>query len=524
MEKIKFNKNKHNVVGAALIGNTTTIVDPERVYPAMQEIELLHGATNGNIIFGAKTPKWQQWSLPVDKITYLRLQNLIGLNLDTYISMNTFKTHRRLISNLFSLNSMWVDFDFYKIPKYKYKSCEEMVEIISQDQAIKDCPPSFWMYSGQGIYAIWLLENAHAGKCLPIWRTIMDKLHEQLEQYGADPKANEPARVLRLAGSKHSETGNVAKIYADVFEDFNPRRYSISELAKLLLPELEYTREEWLEIKKKKRLEKKQKENKRKQESKVVNIFTIHTLNYARIQDLQKLIELREGNCTGNREFILFLYRYWGNCFWNDNNKALQEILELNKMFTAPLNEEEVINATVSAEEAAEKWREVFNKYFALDEDKRPSVRSYFKSTGAYCYSNKTLIKELNITQEEMQSLITIINAEEKARRKKVSNNEFNKAKRKAKRRNENGLTSREQARLDKIYAILAYKEEGLTRKEMADKLECSVDTIKHYLKLIKKENIVKPKEEDDDVVTVVEFNDYINLRTVTQTELSLIG
>ena len=62
---------------------------------------------------------------------------------------------------------------------------------------------------------------------------------------------------------------------------------------------------------------------------------------------------------------------------------------------------------------------------------------------------------------EEMKTLIS--RSEKYERRNK---------KRNADRRNENGLTSREQAKMDLIAEIKAMKEQGFTQKEVAEKVK----------------------------------------------------
>ncbi|WP_195245628.1 LuxR C-terminal-related transcriptional regulator [Clostridium celatum] len=497
-------KNKHNLIKRAEERKLIRLVDANRVNDAEQEIETLHNE-NGFIIFALKDCKWQQWSYKKEDINNIFLQNLLGFNKDTYISMNSFKSPKRLISNLFGLNALWSDLDYYNT-KYKGKSYDEMIEILSHNKLIKKIPPSLYIYSGNGMYPIWLLESAYAKACLPIWKKLMSEIHKELEVYGADPKSAEPAHVLRLAGSNNTKTGIKAKIVKESYL-FKPKKYSIKELSEAILPPLEYSKEEWKALK-----EKKKKTKKEKASCKVKSLFNIHTLNYARMQDLQTIVELRDGQVEGLRETILFLYRYWGNCFWKDNQRALEECLEFNKIFTEPLEEKEVKEATKRAEVAAEIWEEKLKEYWELEN--KPSVYNFFKGTGCYVYSNKTLIELLKITQEEMkcEKLNTMFNTKEKNRRNKEYRNEWNKAQ----RRNKNGLTSREQAKQDKINAILDFIDDGLTNKQMAIKLECSEKTIEYYKKQIKDKQITKVSKK-------VEDKPIIELERITDNELKLM-
>lgn len=501
-------KNKHNLIKRAEERSVIKLVNSTRVEDAELEIDLVH--KSGFIILAIGEPgdgkrfKWHQWSYKKEEISNILIQNILGYNYNTYLSLNSFKSPKKTLSNLYSLNALWSDIDYYKVSKYKNKSYEEMINIISKNKLIKKIPPSLWVYSGNGIYPLWLIEDAHAGACLPLWNKLMEVINKELEKYGADWASAEASHVLRLAGSNNTKTNAHAKIVKDVFS-FNPKRYTLSELSELILPKIDYTKEEWNKLKAKKRKSKKDKEA-----CMLKSLFNIHTLNYNRMKDLFTLVELRGGDCEGLRETIIFLYRYWANCFHKNSETALAEAFELNTMFKNPLDEKEVIESTKSAEKAATIWEEKLAEYWSLE--KKPAISIFFKNTGCYIYSNKKLIKLLNITQDEMKHLLTIINTKEKNRRNKDYRNEWKKNKRK----NENGLNLREQAKADKINAILDYIEIGITNKEMALRLNCSVKTIEYYRKEIRDKNIVKN-------VPRIKESCGFEIERITDTELNLM-
>ena len=80
----------------------------------------------------------------------------------------------------------------------------------------------------------------------------------------------------------------------------------------------------------------------------------------------------------------------------------------------------------------------------------------------------------LEITEQEQRKLKTIISTKEKYRR----NNERRTP------RNENWLTKREQQKQDLIKSVKDLKIQGLTQKEVAEKLEKGIATIKRYWNL----------------------------------------
>ena len=88
-----------------------------------------------------------------------------------------------------------------------------------------------------------------------------------------------------------------------------------------------------------------------------------------------------------------FLYRYYLCYFYEDEQKALEDVLELNKEFIQPLSEKEVIRATRSAE------------------------KCYLDKNKEYKYKNDTLIELLEITEIEETYMTTIISKMEYKRR-----------------------------------------------------------------------------------------------------------
>ena len=99
------------------------------------------------------------------------------------------------------------------------------------------------------------------------------------------------------------------------------------------------------------------------------------------------------------------------------------------------------------------------------------------RDKSGYWYTNKTLIRRLQITELEQQSMKTIINASEKYRRKTV--------KRDTSRRNNEGLTAREQAKQDVVerLAELRKRNPEMTHKSLAEMLGVTRQYVSKLLK-----------------------------------------
>ena len=92
-----------------------------------------------------------------------------------------------------------------------------------------------------------------------------------------------------------------------------------------------------------------------------------------------------------------------------------------------------------------------------------------------YWYKNETLIDRLDITTEEQRHMKTIIGTQEKYRR----NNE----RRVQARRNENGLTKKQQELADLKVQVIELREQGLSIRKIAEQVGKSKGTIENILK-----------------------------------------
>ena len=361
---------------------------------------------------------------------------------DVYYSQNTFYKPQRRIDNIRQLRSLYVDLDVYN-KGLKPEWVLGKLELEYFGQTIPD--PNMVIFSGRGLVLIWNIDPIPY-MVMPLWRAVENHFMELLQDLGADPKATDPTRVFRLAGTINSKNGNMVEV-----EYRHAYKYDIHELQYEYLPEL--TPPSTTQTKKK------------GPKSKVVRLFNIYTLHLARAQDIAKLVELRHGEVNSYREYICFLYRYFTCCHTSDPKQALEEMLDLNSEFTDPLPRKEVISATKSAEKA---WE-------AKSDAKADEAAKAMGYPGAgYRLKNAKIIEWLDITPEEQKELSTIIGAQEKRRRNTIA---------KRKLRRSAGMKSREQylsAAEQKRQAIRKAIEENpqMSIREIAEKTGYSRSTI----------------------------------------------
>lgn len=351
-----------------------------------------------------------------------------GIN--DYISQNTFYKPQRRIENIKDLRAVYIDIDCYN-SKYTKNTVQYFLE--HDLYGYKIPRPNYLIDSGRGLYYIVLIKPVPS-MALPLWYAVQRYLFNTLKEFGADANALDPTRVLRIVGTMNSKSGTSVK----VLDEFD-YEYSLREIQEEYLPEISP-----------------KKAKSKGRPKKMVSLFTEYSLYYARLMDISKICELRNYDVEGHREVILFLYRYYSACFTEDSEKALIRALELNSMFTKPLPENEVIRDTKSATKAYE------NKL--------------------YKYTNTKLIQILDIPLDEQQYLRTIISGKEKYRRSA----EEQKEKKKAKRRNENGLTKREQSRIDNISVVKELYDKGYKQVQIVKKLGLSKGRVSQIIKELK--------------------------------------
>ncbi len=305
------------------------------------------------------------------------------------------------------MNALWIDIDAYKTP-YARLSAETIIEIIGNEE---DLPPwNIWTNSGRGIYLIWLLNiNPNSERFVGDieiyrWNSIKRKLCEILRKYGADSNGNAPSGILRFPESINTKSNSDVQYH--IVDEFY--RYTLEQLANQL--GVVFEREVFKQTKRiQKSFPKKIVTDRKPKKGK--SGFSQFSLQTARLKDLWKLNQLRNGIEEGKREQSLFLF---SNCVHQIYRLTCKPIVQedfyarlqrFNNQFRAPLPDYEV-------------------KKF-ITKRKEP-----------YPHRNKTIIENLGISREEMEHMTNLIDKREKLSRRS--------RKRKQIRRNAKGQTKRQ--------------------------------------------------------------------------------
>lgn len=129
---------------------------------------------------------------------------------DVYLTMNRFTGRRRITQDILELSALWADIDYYNMPELKGCSPEAVFELAMERLREVRVPyPSLTMCSGQGLYLVW--RHTPVGwKAHPSWQNCQRRLYDLLRDLGADSRARDAARVLRLVGTTNSKNGGLA--------------------------------------------------------------------------------------------------------------------------------------------------------------------------------------------------------------------------------------------------------------------------------------------------------------------------
>lgn len=359
---------------------------------------------------------------------------------EIYYTPNTFNSPiKREREYLWQLHRFYIDIDHKKgtepIDPFEVVGA---VEQLAEEKKIPQ--PTEYINSGRGIHIYWDINNCHI-MLLDLWEKIenhlfnrIKELERSIKNISVDTRVKDPTRLLRLPGTINSK--NNSKCYSMLKNESN--KYNIFDLKKAYIkPKKQY------------------KQNK----GKIAYLPTknLYTLNMSRIEDFKRIVSLRKGDIVGYRNTLIMLYSYHYRLV---NEVTVEELIkvtkEFNKSFREPYKVKELTSVCRSVNRTV--------KHFQED------------STKGYKFTNKYIINALDLEEHEQDQLLTIISTRVKYDRKNKKRNES--------RRNEEGLTSRQQQKKELINKVKELKQQGLRQVEIADKLGITKGTVSKYLKL----------------------------------------
>ena len=365
---------------------------------------LVHGGGMGCVSIAQKAPRsglWREQAHPVEVAIEL-LKHYQGQE-DTYLSTQRFRGRRRIV-HLLSLGSLFADLDYYRIRELVGSHPLAVLEIalFALEKAAMPSP-TLVIGSGRGLYLLWL-HSPIPRAALPRWTACQRSLWEVLKHLGADRAAIDAARVLRVVGTLHSDTGMVVEPLAPVgqVQDFE-------DLASEILP---LDRADLRDLRVRRALRQGESRPKRLQSPPEGLTFTQATLWEARLSDLQRLREIRwfGDPMPDFRDRWMFLAGV--GMSW----LAIPAVLRRELFALA-----HQVGGWTEAH-ARSKLQSVFRTAHSAARGEKVQWQG-IEVDPRYRFKNRTIIELLEISAEEEQEMRTIISDHERRRRDRQRKN-----------------------------------------------------------------------------------------------------
>ncbi len=450
----------------------------QELFTPEQEVRIYHGQGPGGPAFfsivqyskdvytdarGREYRRPRQQSFEVAQLAWA-LRNL-PTDRDSYISQAEFYKPLRRVLFLRSLSLSFLDLDN---AVGRWPDPAKAVLLYCDEERIPH--PSVIVWSGRGMHLKWAYQSAIPNPAYPRWYRLQKLLAKKFESFGADFKALDGARVLRIPGTLNSRSQSKAFVLwpshaSDValydFESF------AAEIFPLSREEIEQARQE----RKRGRKEQRARLSAMPRAQRGIAQFRkgVAELWWSRLSDIRRLAELRGGVRVGQRDLYLFLGTV-ALTWVTDLPRLHDEVSQLAKEIVPSLPHHEALTAMGSAvrraARAAAREVEVFNGR---------------KVDPRYAFRNDTLIDWLEITPDEERELSTIISVGT-ARERKRAQDEARRRARGERNRNDYLLEARTRSRA-RSRMVLELQASGLTRRQVAERMGMTLDAVKSLLK-----------------------------------------
>ena len=311
------------------------------------------------------------------------------------------------------------------------------------------------IHSGRGVYLKWLLKSPLPQAALPRWNAVQRELVSRLVDFGADPKARDASRVLRLVTTCNTnqpdpELRKVRVLWVEE-ADGEPLLHDFERLAEAVLP---FTRKEVASVEADKPPVRVIQFKRGGESALELRRFSFETLHWDRVTDMRKLQQLRGPIAEGGRETFVFL--------------MLNELAKSGQVNAHNFQYETVALAREceSFVDGSDWSRSTFSTLYRRV--KEHVAGQYGRGQGLYKYQNQTLIEQLEITPDEERHMKTLISTTEKYRRRNEKDREAR------------GFEAR---RVDRAKKIVELHRAGLSLRQIAGVVGCGLATVSRELR-----------------------------------------
>lgn len=174
---------------------------------------------------------------------------------DHYLAQNTFRGYRRVTEELHQATALFVDLDhhslasqaIHKIMQHDHDAVDLILSMCARSGPLNFAgvplpgipAPTQIIRSGRGIYCKWIFDHFLPSSALSAWKLCQAAIHQRFKALGADPKAKDAARILRVVGTTNSNAGD-----ATVRVLMTSPTQSFGTMAGVLLPQQQLSEQE----------------------------------------------------------------------------------------------------------------------------------------------------------------------------------------------------------------------------------------------------------------------------------------
>jgi len=383
---------------------------------------------------------------------------------DTYISQGIFFKPNRRAVNLWSIGLNFVDLDIYTIAEITERPVSKIIdEILKHLEEEKIPTPSIVIHSGRGLYLKWYYQKGLPRPAVPRWNAIQKILIEKLKKFGADVKARDVSRVLRVVGTTNTKVNKKVEI---IWE--SGKEYDFEELAKEILP---YKRRHKGEYTKKGKNVSSRPYQKRLITGVSLDLYKSAQLWWDRLEDIRKYVKMRWGGRVpeGYRDITLFL-SFIALGWINPLNKLIYglEFEQLIKEYQIGMPRKEIFAYMKTAENRLKRMAEEIKS-----EGENFKYNPYLH---LYRYTTDRIIELLDIKPEYQRQLKTLVSKDIQREKDREYQRE---------RRRKKGARSKEEIKAKKIEMKKQIKElrnKGYSLREIGKNLGISYEYVRRML------------------------------------------
>lgn len=385
-----------------------------------------------------------------------------------FISLNAFDVDfnasdfSREASRLKQIRNIAIDIDQYNLGMTIDEVIDEIQVLIMEDVI----PEPNLVLESRGVQLFYSIDKGAPPEMAWLTAYITEQFIAKLEHLGADSNAKDVSRVMRVPNSVNERNNAVVTPCI-----WNPEAYTLQELQSYCRPLEKFT-------------------TRKKTKTTITYLPTSKRLiqfyktNYARLRDLNRLIELRNGDFTGVRNVFLYMYAYHESLVLDTQKDVLNSVKnvfsEIYSKKDKPMSNREFERTVKSAYKDAEAFFKHYKDngytvvYGHLDGIKKP-------------YKTKNMIKKLNITLEEQEDMRTLRNPE--IAKKQHASYMRNKRRGEGSKPREEYIQSKQDEKSARVAKLAELLEENpnATQRELADMMGVSPMTVNRLIKVIDK-------------------------------------